>query len=176
MILMNSFNLTMILLVTLVNRNMRLIIRTIKMTSFQKNNENTLSVDFEVDDILHSLDTNTNYNNNCDMSDECSQKIISSIDTVLERDSDISLKEFDSNSNYPNGVSTLVLPIGISLDTKSAHSVTELSRLNSVQSKLNVSVIVPKVELLHCDESYLEKSDLVNGVQSILAIFRVSPE
>ena len=38
------------------------------------------------------------------------------------------------------------------------------------------TVSVPTTELLHSYVLYLEKSDLVNGVQSILSIFDVSSQ
>ena len=81
--------------------------------SVQNNDDNLLSVDCEVDDILRLLDENNNESNNCDMSDGYLHNITSSAETTFECDSDIRLTELDSNSNYHNDFSAHVLSTGI---------------------------------------------------------------
>ena len=74
------------------------------------------------------------------MSNECAHNysnhnghnITSSVEHTVEFDSGTSLTEIDSNYNYNNDVSTLVLSTGIFLDTKSELCVVELNKLSLV--------------------------------------------
>ena len=68
-----------------------------------------------------------------------------------------------------------MLTRSIKLDLKSGRSIAELNNINLVQSQINLAVSVPTAELLYSDVSHLQKSDLVNVVQSIILMFDISP-
>ena len=69
-----------------------------------------------------------------------------------------------------------MLSTGTLFDPKSARSVAELNRMNLVQSQLYAAQNISTIYLLQSDVSFVEKSNLVNGVQSLLSMFHVSPE
>ena len=83
---------------------------------------------------------------------------------------------FESNDHQNNESSAFMLSTGTFLESKSARSVAELNRINLIQSQLNAAQNVSTLELLQSDVSFIEKSDLLNGVQSLLSMFQVSPE
>ena len=130
------------------------------------------TVDCEVDDILRLLSENDN-DDNCSV---MSVEIIPNTTSDSEYDTDVMLTELESNQHNPNEVSAIVSSKVTSSDAKSARSVADLNRINLVNSQLTAAQNCSTYQLLQSDVSYINKSQLVNCVQSFVAAFHVSPE